>query len=326
MQDYQTWRMLLSDLIKHPRERKRIARAIGVETAELRSWSNNTSSPSVQQLRNLLRALSHRQLLLRTLIAEEFDEFDVELVDIPSYTTPITFAAHLLALVNNVPDESRCWSICTAILTETVKQLDPDRSGISLSIVHCVPSQAGKIAYLRDYIGLGTPPWLDQVEMRTRFLGSESLAGEAITSGLPQIIADIHQQQCPVINIPEHAVSVAAFPITHSNRIAGCFLIASTQANFFASHHKQKIIQNYQAMLPLAFSPDMFYGQEQIALQIMPTFQVQQPYLSTSQQRIIATLKTAFSAKRSINYLEAQQHVNRQIAEELLKLRTQPGF
>jgi hypothetical protein len=73
-------------------------------------------------------------------------------------------------------------------------------------------------------------------------------------------------------------------------------------------------------MLALAFSPDSFYAHEQIMLQAMPIFQVQQPYLSTFQQRIVATLKTAFSTNRTISYAEAQHHVCDQIAEELVLL------
>jgi hypothetical protein len=52
----------------------------------------------------------------------------------------------------------------------------------------------------------------------------------------------------------------------------------------------------------------------------MPPLPVQQPYLSTFQQRILATLKTAFTANHRLSYPEAQQFVWGQIAEELLQL------
>ncbi len=325
MQDYQTWRDLLSNLIKEPRERERIARATGVDSATLISWASNAATPRSQQLRSLLQAIPRHQMLLRTLIAEEFDGFDADLVDSPPHTAPIAFSARVLEIYASAPDESRFWSICTAVLYEAVKQLDPDNLGISLRVIQCMPSsQEGNVHCLREYVGLGTSPWLDQMEMRTSFLGSESLAGAAVSSGRPQIVEDINQGQRSATCVPEYVVSAAAFPITHSNRIAGCLLIASSQAGYFSSPPRQDLIQNYTALLALAFSPENFYEREQIALQIMPSFQMQQPYLSTLQQRILATLQTAFRVTRSLSYLEAQQHVSDQLAEELLQIHPHP--
>jgi hypothetical protein len=323
MQDYQTWRELLADLIRSPRERKRIARAVKVEGETLVAWSRNTGSPDAGQLHALLQAVPQRQGLLHTLLAEEFEDFDEELVDPTPHTSLIAFSTHVLELYANTPEQSRFWSICTAVLSEAVKQLDPAHLGISMSVVQCMPGHEGVVYCLRESIALGTAPWFEQVEVRTRFLGAESLAGMAVSSGLTQVIDDIHQEQWSAMNLPEHAVSAVALPITHSNRIAGSFLLTSTQAGYFTSVARQELIENYKAMLALAFSPDNFYGRAQIMLHVMPTFQVQQPYLSTFQERIVATLKTAFSANRTISYLEAQQHVCGQIAEELVQLHLQ---
>ncbi len=327
MQEYQTWRDLLSHIIEEPRKRERIAKITGIDTATLTSWARNTATPNTGQLRSLLQAIPHHQMLLRTLIAEEFDGFDTELDDGPPHAVPIAFSARVLELYASAPHESRFWSICTALLSEAVKQLDPDKLGISLSVVQCMPlSREGNVHCLREYARLGTSPWLDQMEMRTSFLGTESLAGAAVSSGQAKIVEDINQGQRAATYVPEYAVSAAAFPITHSNRIAGCLLAASTQAGYFSSPWRQNLIQNYTALLVLAFSPENFYERERIVLQIMPPFQVQQPYLSTLQQRILATLKTAFSVNRSISYLEAQQHVYDQIAEELLQIHLHPGL
>src|SRR5256712_3973897 len=234
MQDYQTWRALLSHIVEESRERERIAKSIGIDTATLTSWARNTATPNARQLRSLLQAIPRHQMLLRTLIAEEFDGFDAQLDDVPSHTVPIAFSARVLELYASAPDESRFWSICTAVLSEAVKQLDRDELGISLSVVQCMPlSREGNVHCLREHVRLGTFAWLDQMEMRTSFLGTESLAGVAVSSGQPQIVEDINQGQKAATYMPEHAVSAAAFPITHSNRIAGCLLIASTQAGYF---------------------------------------------------------------------------------------------
>ena len=113
-----------------------------------------------------------------------------------------------------------------------------------------------------------------------------------------------------------------AFPILHTKRIAGCLLAASTQPDYFSSPARRDLLQNYTALLALAFSPENFYEQKRIALQVMPTLQVQQPYLSTLHQRILATLKTAFNVNHFLSYSEAQQFVWGQIAEELAQLQS----
>ncbi|GCE11960.1 hypothetical protein [Tengunoibacter tsumagoiensis] len=320
MQEYQTWRELLAVLLKKPREQRRIARITMVDSETLLAWSRNTQSPDVGQLHALLKALPQRQMLLRTLIAEEFEDFDEERDDAPTQASLMAFSAHLLELSATVPEQSRFWSICVAVLSEALQQLDPDHLGISLSIVQCMPSQAGTIFCLRESISLGSTPWCEQVQVKTRFLGAESLAGAVVSSGSMQVVTNSTQEQQLAVNLPEYAVSAAALPITYSNRVAGCFLLASTQADYFSSQVRIELIENYRAMLTLAFSPDTFYEPAQIMLQTMPAFQEQQPYLAAFPQRIAATLKTVFSTNRIISYLEAQQHVCSQIAEELARL------
>ena len=323
MEDYQTWRDLLSNLIKERRERERIAKTTGVDALTLASWATHATTPTLYQLHKLLQAIPRHQMLLHTLIVEEFEEFDTDQIPASASPISITFPARVLEILANAPEEARFWSICTAVLHEAVHQLAPAGPGISLSVVQCMPpsSPQGYVHCLREYIALGTSPWLDQVEMRTRFLGDESLAGITVSSALPHIIKDVNQEQRPPTYLPEYAMSAAAFPIIHSNRIAGCFLAASTRTSYFSSSTHQHLMQNYAALLALAFSPANFYEREQIALQIMPSLQVQQPYLSTFQQRVLATLQTAFSVNRSLSYLEAQQYVYDQIAQELLQIQ-----
>jgi hypothetical protein len=323
MEGYQTWRDLLAKLIKEPREKRRLTKAIGVDAATLRSWAMNETTPRPVHLARLLQAVPRHRMLLRSLIAEEFEEFDPELIDAPDTGISEAFSASLLDLHTSAPDEARFWSICTAVLSEAVRQLDPDQSGISLSVVQCMASAQDKsVRYLRECVALGTDPWLDQMEFRTRFLGAESLAGYAITSGQPHMLSHVGEEQRPPCSVPEHAVSAAAFPILHANRVAGCLVAVSTQPDYFLSPARCERMQNYAALLMLAFAPEHFYERERIALQVMPSLQVQQPYLSTLPQRILATLKTAFNVNHPLSYPEAQQYVWGQVAEELVRLQS----
>jgi hypothetical protein len=318
MEDYRTWRDLLARLIEEPREKARLAKAVGVNTRTLHSWAKNHTNPHLQHLRRLLLAVPQHQMLLRVLLAEEFD---LDVIDASPDGLPVTFSASILNLSACTSDEARFWSICTAVLAQAVKQLDPDHLGISLRVVQCMSAVDQElISYLCECICLGTSPWLEQVESRTRFRGAESLAGAAVASGLPQFVSDISQEPRLSVYLPEHTVSAAAFPILHTNRIAGCLLAASTQLDYFSSPTRRSLMQSYAALLTLAFSPERFYEQKRIALQVMPTLQIQQPYLSTLHQRILATLKTAFQVNRPLSYPEAQQYVWWQVAEELSEL------
>lgn len=281
------------------------------------------ATPQPVHLARLLETVPRHRMLLRSLIAEEFEECDPELADSPDHSISEAFSAYILDLYTSVPDEARFWSICTAVLSEAVGQLDPARVGLSLSIVQCMAvAQGTNVRYLRECAALGTDPWLEQVEFRTRFMGAESLAGYAITSGQLQIISHVGKEQSPPGYVPEHAVSAAAFPIVHTNRVAGCLVAASTQPGYFRSAARCDLMQNYTALLMLAFAPEHFYERERIALQVMPALQVQQPYLSMLPQRILATLKTAFNVNHPLSYPEAQQYVWGQVAEELLRLQS----
>lgn len=313
MQPPQTWRDLLRTIIKKPGEKERLARAIGVDAQTFMRWIKRDETPSSHQLYLLLDEVPQHRALLRALILEEIDDF--------SDGISPTFPAHILSLYNTAPDEARFWSICSAVFSEALQQLATDQQGLCMSVVQCMaPLRNDTIYCLRECVALGTSPWDERIEQRTRFLGAESLAGHAIASGSIQLIADSSQEADRVANLPEYALSAAAIPILYTNRIAGCLLIASTQRDYFCSLTRINLIKDYAALLTLAFPPEEFYVAERIALQPMPLFQEQQPYLSTLRQRVQATWRTAFSAQHSMSYLDAQKHVWLQIAEELLRL------
>ncbi len=318
---HQTWRDLLALLIEKPRERARLAKAIGVSALTLQRWVAHEIDPLPQQQQHMLQALPHHSMLLRALLAEEFDTFDAE-PSVPLNDPLLEFSTRIFEIHASAPDEARYWSICTAVLSEAIIRLDPQNSGISLSVIQCMaPSQAGHVRYLRECASLGTLPWSTQIEFRTSFLGAESLAGHAVATALPQLVVESQQDTYATDYLPEHATSALALPILHNGRIAGCLFAASTQPDYFSDPTQLELLQNYAALLKLAFSPEQFYPLEQIALEKMPPLQAQHPYLSSCQQRVRATLKTAFIGNHSLNYLEAQQYVWGQIAEELLQLQ-----
>ncbi len=322
MEEPQTWRDLLAEIIQNPHEKQRIADALGVNPITLVRWVHGESIPRPYNLRRLLEIVPGQRTTFLPLITKEFDAFSTA----PVPSIPVTFYSHVLNLFSTVSPEQRFWSICTMVLHEVLRQLDPDRLGLQISVIQCMaPAYGNTIRCLRERLGLGTPPWEEQMERRTRFLGAESLAGYVVSTNRRQVIANFNENHELPNQLPEHALSAVAVPILYAGRSAGCLLVASTQPDYFASPAFLDLIQEYATLLTLAFRPEDFYELECITLQIMPSFHLQQSYLSTFRQRIMTLLKKAARDQRSMSYNEAEQYVWWQIEEELLQLHQFPG-
>jgi len=324
MEKPQTWRDLLAEIIRNPDEKRRIARALGINPLTLTRWVHGESVPRLHNLRRLLEVVPDQRARFQPLIVKEFGEFtpaSSEFTPAPVKSIPVTFYSYVLNLSSTIAPEQRFWSICNTVLHEALNQLDPGRLGLQLSIIQChAPSYGHTIRCLRERLGLGTPPWEEQMEPQTRFLGAESLAGYVVSINRPQVIANLNEKHEFPNHLPEHALSAAAAPILYASRSAGCLLVASTKPDYFSSPALLELIQEYASLLTLAFRPEDFYERERIALQIMPSFEVQQSYFASFRQRIITLLKKAASDRQSMSYHEAERQVWWQIEEELLQL------
>lgn len=239
---------------------------------------------------------------------------------------PVALYNRVLHLLCTTSYERRFWSICSAVLHDALKRLDPDRLGLQLSIEQCMaPAYGNTVRCLRERLALGTPPWSEQVEQRGRFFGAESLAGFVTSIGRQYTVVNIDKGHRPPDYLPEHAMSAVATPIMYIGRVVGCLLVVSTQPGYFRKPALLDLIQSYALLLVLAFHPEDFYELERIELQPMPSFQVQQSYFSSIQQRILALLKKAATDQRPLSYDVAEQHALWQLAEELLQLSTPPS-
>jgi hypothetical protein len=317
MSEPQTWRELLREIIKNPHERKRIAAALGVNPITIVRWIRSESAPRGLHLQRLLEVIPQ----LQPLIAEEFDGLSPLPDEAPPSAIPITFYNHVLGLYATIPDHQRFWSICTAVLQEAVKHLASRGVGLDFSVVQCLAPYPGNIVRcLREHVGLGTSPGKEQVELRMKLFGAESLAGYVVESGHPSAIANLSAEQRLPHQLPEQARSAAASPIFHASRIAGCLLVASTKPDYFRSPALLDLIAAYATLLALAFDPEDFYESQSIKLGIMPSFQVQDSYFATFQQRVKSMLKESIADQQPINFVQAEQRAWWQIAEELLQV------
>jgi hypothetical protein len=244
----------------------------------------------------------------------------------PPESIPVTLYNRVLHLLCTTSYEQRFWSICSAVLHDALKRLDPDRLGLQLSIEQCMaPAYRNVVRCLRERVALGTPPWSEQVEQRGRFFGAESLAGFVTSIGRQYTVVNTNKGHRLPDQLPEHAMSAVASPIMYVDRVAGCLLAVSTQPGYFRHSALLELIGSYALLLVLAFHPEDFYELGRIELQPMPSFQVQRSYFSSIQQRILALLKKAALDQHPLSYDVAEQHALWQLEEELLQLWTPPS-
>ncbi len=323
MQGSQTWRELLEKILEDPHERTRIAAELGVNSITLTRWIHGESSPRLQNLRALLRALPQYRESLLALIPKEFgallDEVIVE--EDAQQEIPPAFYARIFHAHAELPDSMRSWSICDLILRQALQQLDPNRVGMEITVARCTPPAYGqKVRSLHETIGLGTPPWTRELRQKMLFLGVESLAGYAVTNGRSVAVQTRKEGQSwfPARWV-DGEESAAAHPIRRAGCVAGCLLFSSTQPNYFLPF-RLTLIESYAESMGLAFEREEFYPLESIELGIMPSFEEQQPYFSNYSRRVTDQVREAIRKQQSISLIEAEQVVAQQIETALLQV------
>jgi len=326
MQEPPTWRVLLGQLIHDPQERQRIAIELGVNPATLVRWTHNETTPRLQNLQQLLKAVSqqHRQRL-RELIAVEFPEFSsTESDDAPdnmSFEIPSGTYSSVLRTYVTVPKRQRFWLVSNLILQEALRQLDPQELGMTVSLAQFVPPKEGKkVRSLREHVGRGTHPWRATNKHEVAYLGMESLSGYALINGRLLAIQSRHESET---NLPTRWLdweeSAVVCPIALEGRFAGCLIVSSTQPAFF-TQQREGLIQNYADLMVLAFEPDQFYEPHDIQLGMMPDFDVQEKYFNTIRQRVSKAMEEGLQRQPPMTIAEAEQLVWQQLEEEFLQL------
>jgi transcriptional regulator with XRE-family HTH domain len=312
------WRELLGRILAESSERERIASEIGVHVGTLMRWVNGDSNPRQQNLRQLLRALpkQQRNQLAHQLPLSDLTGIDDEKAD---REIPYPFIMEVLEMRANTTDQLRSWTITRHILQQALKQLDPERVGMSISVVRCMPPKDGKIRSLRESEGLGTPPWGGDLEEKALLLGAESLAGHVTSGCRIEQVGDLKSKR---IFLPayraEYEVSSAACPIMYGSRVAGCLLLSSIQTNYFASEDRLTLIRAYAHLLALAFDPQEFYDPAILELHIMPPLEVQQAYFTDFRQRVLALIQASTNMGMRISGSTAEQLIWQEIEEAML--------
>ncbi len=323
MQKVRTWRALLGELIHDPRERQRIANELSINQVTLNRWVRGESSPRPQNLLRLLLALPKYRETMRELIEAEFPNFSTfereeGLMWDESISIPAAFYKRVLHTLPVLPHVLRFPSLCDLILQQAIEQLDPNRLGMAIIVTCCMPPSSTIVRSLRERTGRGTSPWQRDLEQQAILLGAESLAGHVVSSGHLEANQRLREQFGVVFGYRgNQEESAVAAPIMHLGKIAGSFLVSSTQPDYFLPA-RCALIESYAELVALTFDPEDFYDPKSIQLASFPPSEVQLPYFFTFSQQVAQTMIQAQRSGKSLNILEAQQAVWQQIEEKLL--------
>jgi len=320
-----TWRELLGSIIQDPQERRRLANELNINPVTLTRWVNNESSPRPHSIQRLLNALPQHRKALQDQLQSEFGSLVAEsedtLTEDLQFKIPSEFYTRVLRTRATIPQVLRFSSLCDLILQQALEQLDPNRAGIAITVVRCMPPTADKkIRSLRESLGRGTPPWESNLDQQAILLGAESLAGNVVSLG--RLIANQNLSEKQSLSPGYHGQyeeSAAAAPIMLEGKVSGCLLVSSTQTDYF-HQPRQSLIESYADLVALAFEAGDFYDTAQIELGLVPFQDVQKLYLSGFRQRLSETMIKAAKNGHPLSIFEAEQIVWQKFEAELLGL------
>jgi hypothetical protein len=332
----QTWRELVGLLIADPEVKRRLADASGIGEVTLRRWASGETTPRIYALRPLVQSLPAYEELLVRLIRKEFPTFSPS--EHPQFSSageheapgeveaeriPVEVYERVMAAHTSTTDSLRLWTICKHVLRAALWQLDPKRHGLQISIVQCMHPPEGsedrRVHALWESIEMGTSPWSSELSKRLLFLGSESLAGYAVTSALPAVSQNLRQDE-PILPVRQelYEESAAAFPLLRAGQlIAGCLLIASTRQEFFTPR-RLLLLERYADLATLGFGDADFVQRGRIDLYPMADTPTQLAAFSDFRRRTVELMRAGAREHHPLSLQQAEQAVRLQLAQELV--------
>ncbi|HLZ55921.1 MAG TPA: GAF domain-containing protein [Ktedonosporobacter sp.] len=320
-----TWQELLKQIIEDRKEKERILREIRVRPITLMRWIQGVSKPHEETMRSLLIVLPRScSELFAHLILVDYPNLALEdeRFGMGQSEPPLAFYLRLLHAHATTPPFLYTQALRDLLLQQMIKQFDPGRHGMAISMMCCVPPRPGKkVRSLHEMAGIGTSPWSRNLNQRTLFLGAESLSGTAVTNcrltGAPGRDEDYLYPAQWI----DHEQSIIAYPLMNRTRIAGCLRIASAHPQTFGETH-HSLLEHYAYLAALAFEPDAFFDPKDIALHMMPPYSRQEPFFHQFRQRVIQKVAQAPSQRQFMTLSQAQEQVWQELEEELLQLVT----
>ncbi len=318
-----SWSSILQGIIRSTAERQRLSTALGITSMTLSRWANGESKPQRPHLIHLLQVVHQKQR------QELVEALELQFPDIQSWLTedttehiPSDVFVQVLNIRTTTTESLRFWRISEVILKEALAQLDPNRLGMAIKLVQCMPpdEHKGKVQSLRERAGKGTIPWSADLEHDVLFLGLESLSGYAVE--VRHIVCDDDLRQgktFPAVK-DEHEVSAAAHPIRFEGRIAGCLLASSTQPGYF-SQQRLDLLTTFSDLMSLAFNKNEFYAPSMIELRVMPRPEQQRPILAKFRQRVTEKFQQAMYQHKQLSNADIELQAWQELESELQSIQ-----
>lgn len=215
------------------------------------------------------------------------------------------------------------WPMCRQavqdlLLQQLIGLLNPERRGLAISIIRCMPPrEEGQVLSLREIGGIGTHPWKHDLEQKMFFFGAESLVGHAVARFSPCVLNSRSELTFYPAHWTEYEQSAAAYPILRHARVAGGLVASSADEHFFSSGASD-ILERYAELAALLFGPEDFYAGEEINLRVMPAYTEQTPFFRDFNQRVSRKFAESMREGRQIALQEARLSVWQDLEIELL--------
>lgn len=320
-QEIQSWQGVLQRTIHSTRERERLATALGVHKITLTRWASGNSRPQLQVMAHLVKVLQPRDRMefLAALQATDPEMYD-KLQEETSDSVSPSFIREVLRSRATTIESLRPWQLSATILDEAIKILDPNKLGMAITPVLCMPPVNGAIRSLREQGGRGSYPWTVDLQHQSIFLGMNCLAGYVVQSGRIQSVRDTRKEiYIPVFSYPpELEISAAACPIWFEGKIAGCLLAASPQAEHF-TQARMDLLAHFTSIFALMLKPDDFYEHRLVQLRYVPEPEAQREILKTLRSRVARIMAESGLHGMYRTNSSAEQEAWQEIEEELLQ-------
>ncbi|HEY0755092.1 MAG TPA: GAF domain-containing protein [Ktedonobacteraceae bacterium] len=321
-QDLPTWQAVLQKIIQSPRERQRLATALGINIITLSRWVKADSHPQRSYLLRLVKVVQpiYRSEMLNALLRaypEMHDKFMEEITE----TVPSSFFRQILRDRASIIETLRPWQISGTVLNEALKLLDPHQLGMAVTAALCMPPVDSRIRSLREHGGRGNAPWSSDLEQKSVFLGLNSLAGHVVIFGRAASVPDVRKERyIPVFGHPiDWEISAGAAPIWLQGKIAGCLLAASLQPEHF-TQERMDLLVTFANIFSLALTPDEFHDHSMIHLRYVPLPVEQQASLKSFRQRVTRLMTESARQGIPLSNADAEKGAWQEIEEELLLL------
>ena len=311
------WHQILETLTRTPKALERLAQQLGVAPVTIQRWVKGQSSPRPQQIHRLVNALPEHASVLRNLLNQEFPPFAVTEDRSGQMSDQLTEALTTLA---TTPRHLHFWYVGPMMLQAILAQFDPFQQGMLVRLIQGVrPAPGKRVRSVRlTLMAANAPLRQGIIPTQLYFAGAESLVGQVISSGHALLLEDVSGGNWRLPHpMTAWAQSTVVVPLLFGGQIAGCLKVCSPTPRIFDLSHLERL-EHFATLMALVLQPEEFYAPECISLALMPTPDMQQPFVSRFHTLVRDSLREADCLQRSITLVEAEQLAWQQIEEDLM--------